>query len=105
MHITSNTCKGAACPWIHGVEIRELHSPRPLAFHQSGLFAASPFQQFDILGEYCGEMFDTDDGGRYATYLETDMKSMHFQSALARKAMRVDSSIITRALSESRMSP
>jgi|EP00979_Chaetoceros_neogracilis_P005860 hypothetical protein len=82
-HITTNTWprssrgrklrKRAARPWIHGVEIRELKSPHPLAGleqMQLGLFAANSFQQCDIIGEYCGEVFDADDGGEYATYLE-----------------------------------
>jgi len=82
-HITSNTWprssrgrklrKRAARPWIHGVEIRELQSPHPLAGlgqMQLGLFTATSFQQCDIVGEYCGEVFDADDGGEYATYLE-----------------------------------
>lgn len=78
-HITSNTWprssfgrklkKRAARPWIRNVEIRELQSPHPLA-GQLGLFAAATFRQFDVLGEYCGEVFDADDGGEYATYLE-----------------------------------
>lgn len=78
-HITSNTWprssygrklrKRAARPWMNGVEIRVLQAPHPLA-GQLGLFAAVPFQQFDIVGEYCGEVFDSDDGGEYATYLE-----------------------------------
>lgn len=54
---------------MNGVEIRVLQAPHPLA-GQLGLFAAVPFQQFDIVGEYCGEVFDSDDGGEYATYLE-----------------------------------
>ena len=55
---------------MRNVEIRELQSPHPLA-GQLGLFAAATFQQFDVLGEYCGEVFDADDGGgEYATYLE-----------------------------------
>lgn len=78
-YITSNTWprssygrklrKRACRPWMHGVEIRRLSPPHPLA-GQLGLFAATPFQQFDIVGEYCGQVFDTNDGGEYATYLE-----------------------------------
>lgn len=78
-HITSNTWprssfgrklkKKAARPWMHNVEVKELQPPHPLA-GQLGLFAAVPVKQFDIVGEYCGEVFDEDDGGEYATYLE-----------------------------------
>lgn len=78
-HITSNTWprssygrklrKRAARPWMKGVEIRQLRAPHPLA-GQLGLFAATPFEQFDIVGEYCGQVYDANDGGEYATYLE-----------------------------------
>jgi len=61
--------KRAARPYMHGVEIRRLEVPHPLS-GQVGLFAARNFLQFDILGEYCGEVFDTEGGGEYATYLE-----------------------------------
>lgn len=85
-HITSNTWprssygrklrKRAARLWIKGVEIRTLTQPHPLA-GELGLFAATPFQQFDIVGEYCGEVFDSDDGGEYATYLESRDESKY----------------------------
>jgi len=61
--------KGAARPFIHGVEIRLLRDPHPLA-GELGLFAAKTFDEFDILGEYCGEVYEGDGGSEYATYLE-----------------------------------
>lgn len=61
--------KGATRPFIHGVEIRLLLDPHPLA-GELGLFAARKFDEFDILGEYCGEVYEGDDGSEYATYLE-----------------------------------
>lgn len=78
--ITSNTWprsswgrklrKRAARPYLQGVEIRRLPASHPLE-GQLGLFAAKRFEQFDIVGEYCGEVFDeTRGGGEYATYLE-----------------------------------
>jgi hypothetical protein len=45
--------KQASRAFMHGVEIRRLCEPHLLA-GQTGLFAANPFEQFDILGEYCG---------------------------------------------------
>lgn len=79
-HITSNTWprssfgrklkKRTARPYLHGVEIRQVQAPHPLA-GQLGLFAANPFHQYDVVGEYCGQVFDKDDGGEYATYLES----------------------------------
>jgi hypothetical protein len=61
--------KRSARPFIHGVEIRILEDSHPLS-GQCGLFAIQPFEQFDILGEYCGEVYEGDDGSEYATYLE-----------------------------------
>ena len=78
-HITSNIWprssygrklkKRAARPWMYGVEIRRLQPPHVLA-GQLGLFAATPFQQFDIIGEYCGQVYEEDDGSEYATNLQ-----------------------------------
>lgn len=65
--------KRTARPWMNNVEIRELHAPHLLA-GQLGLFVAiEPFRQFDIIGEYCGQVFEEEDGNDnsvYATYLE-----------------------------------
>lgn len=61
--------KRAARPYVRSVEIQRLEGPHPLA-GQQGLFAARPFEQFDIVGEYCGEVYEADDGSEYATYLE-----------------------------------
>ena len=61
--------KKAMRPYMHSVEIRILQGDHPLA-GQLGLFSAKKFQQFDIIGEYCGEVFDSEGGGEYATYLE-----------------------------------
>ena len=61
--------KRSARPFIHGVEIRILEETHPLS-GQCGLFAIQPFEQFDIVGEYCGEVYEGDDGSEYATYLE-----------------------------------
>jgi hypothetical protein len=61
--------KQAARPYLSGVEIRLLDAPHPLA-GEAGLFAAQPFESFDIVGEYCGVVYDNEWGGIYATYLE-----------------------------------
>jgi hypothetical protein len=37
---------------------------------QTGLFAIQGYRQFDIVGEYCGEVTAPGEGGEYATYLE-----------------------------------
>ena len=47
--------KRASRSSMHGVEMRLLEPPHLLA-GQFGLFAARPFSQFDIVGEYCGEV-------------------------------------------------
>ena len=47
--------KRASRSSMHGVEMRLLEAPHLLA-GQFGLFAARPFSQFDIVGEYCGEV-------------------------------------------------
>jgi hypothetical protein len=65
--------KSAALAQIHGVEIRELEAPHPLS-GQMGLFAATNFEMFDIVGEYTGEVFEGDGGSEYATYLEDRTK-------------------------------
>jgi hypothetical protein len=65
--------KSATRAFIHGVEIRRLEDPHPLS-GELGLFAAQPFEKFDILGEYCGEVFEGDGGSEYATYLEDRRK-------------------------------
>lgn len=82
-HITSNTWprsrqgrqlkKRAAQPYLHGVEIRRLEASHPLS-DELGLYAVRNFCQFDIVGEYCGEVFDSQGGGEYATYLEDRSK-------------------------------
>ena len=54
---------------MSGVQIQKLVAPHPLA-GQLGLFAATPFHKCDIIGEYCGQVYDGDDGGEYATFLE-----------------------------------
>lgn len=53
---------------IHGVEMRSLDASHILA-GQTGLFAAMPFMQFDIIGEYCGEVVSTK-GAEYKAVLE-----------------------------------
>lgn len=55
---------------MSGVQIQRLVNPHPLA-GQLGLFAATSFQKYDIVGEYCGQVYDGDDGGEYATFLES----------------------------------
>jgi hypothetical protein len=47
--------KRASRSSMHGVEMTLLEPPHLLA-GQFGLFAARPFSQFDIVGEYCGEV-------------------------------------------------
>eukprot|EP00617_Octactis_speculum_P016242 CAMPEP_0185762792 /NCGR_PEP_ID=MMETSP1174-20130828/21761_1 /TAXON_ID=35687 /ORGANISM="Dictyocha speculum, Strain CCMP1381" /LENGTH=131 /DNA_ID=CAMNT_0028444621 /DNA_START=287 /DNA_END=682 /DNA_ORIENTATION=- len=54
---------------MHGVEIRLLGAPHKLA-GQLGLFTTQYWNQFDIVGEYCGEVYDGDGGSDYATFLE-----------------------------------
>lgn len=61
--------KSAARHQMHGVEIRLLEAPHPLA-GQLGLFATQNWNQFDVIGEYCGEVYDGDGGSDYATFLE-----------------------------------
>ena len=61
--------KSATRSFIHGVEIKRLEDPHPLS-GELGLFAAQPFNTFDILGEYCGQVYDGEGGSEYATYLE-----------------------------------
>lgn len=65
--------KSANRSFIHGVEIRRLEDPHPLS-GQLGLFAAQRFEKFDILGEYCGEVYDGVGGSEYATFLEDRRK-------------------------------
>jgi hypothetical protein len=65
--------KSAALAQIQGVEIRELEAPHPLS-GELGLFAATNFEMFDIVGEYTGEVFEGDGGSEYATYLEDRTK-------------------------------
>jgi hypothetical protein len=78
VHITSNIWppsgngkrlrKKASRQFSHGVEIRTLPQDHILS-GQKGLFAANPFQQFDIVGEYCGKVATT--GGEYVAHLES----------------------------------
>jgi hypothetical protein len=80
VHITSNIWppsgngkrlrKKASRQFSHGVEIRTLPQGHILA-GQKGLFAANPFQQFDIVGEYCGKVATT--GGEYVAHLESPL--------------------------------
>uniref|UniRef100_A0A7S1C1U7 SET domain-containing protein n=1 Tax=Corethron hystrix TaxID=216773 RepID=A0A7S1C1U7_9STRA len=65
--------KSATQSRMHGVEIRRVDEPHPLA-GQLGLFAARRFERFDILGEYCGEVYEGEGGSEYATYLEDRRK-------------------------------
>jgi len=53
-----------------GVAIRSLSKPHPLA-GEHGLFATQTFVQYDVVGEYIGEMCSNSvAGGEYAAYLE-----------------------------------
>jgi hypothetical protein len=57
---------------IHGVEIRTLPEDHVLA-GQTGLFAVNKFDQFSILGEYCGQVQKPgSEGGEYVASLERD---------------------------------
>ena len=64
--------KGSSRQLIHGIEVKTLPDGHPLS-GELGLFAARHFQQFDIVGEYCGEVIE-EGGGRYAAYLEDKNK-------------------------------
>lgn len=58
---------------MHGVEIRTLQEPHFLA-GETGLFAVNPFAQFDIIGEYCGEITPNGMGlgGIYSAHLDDE---------------------------------
>jgi hypothetical protein len=65
---------GAERAPMHGVAIRKLLPPHPVA-GQYGLFATRPFAQFDVLGEYVGKVIRAswsakDTTGEYVAYLE-----------------------------------
>jgi hypothetical protein len=61
--------KKASRSYIHGVEIRTLPESHFLP-GEKGLFAMTPFHQFDIVGEYTGQVLEPCKGGEYAAYLE-----------------------------------
>lgn len=54
---------------IDGVEVRDLSSDHVLAGEQ-GLFATRNFEQFSIVGEYCGVVVPNTQGGHYVANLE-----------------------------------
>ena len=68
--------RAAARPYVMGVEVRELSHSHPLGGRgggeepELGLFAARDFGTCDVVGEYCGEVYEGDGGSEYATYLE-----------------------------------
>lgn len=83
--------KKAARTFLHGVEVRQLQEPHILA-GQFGLFAAKPFQMFDVVGEYTGEVVDGyGTGGEYVASLERSSSNGHQQSSLAVDAGRIGS--------------
>ena len=56
---------------ITGVEVRDLPNNHFLGnTGEKGLFAVQVFNQFDIIGEYCGEIVPVDVGGHYVAALE-----------------------------------
>lgn len=64
--------KKALRPTIFGVEIRTLPKEHVLS-GQSGLFAVNTFEQFSIIGEYCGQVQQPGAaGGEYVASLEPD---------------------------------
>jgi hypothetical protein len=54
---------------LYGVEVRDLPVGHVLA-GQQGLFATRQFKQFDIIGEYTGEIVPPSTGGHYVACLE-----------------------------------
>jgi hypothetical protein len=66
-----NKNKKQACrrTYIHGVEIRLLGEGHILS-GQYGLFASKKFNQFEIIGEYVGNIVDDNVSGEYVAALE-----------------------------------
>lgn len=73
--------KSVSRRYMHGVEMRTLSPPHILS-GETGLFAVNRFDQFDILGEYCGVIHSRPfivpvGGGQYCAHLERDSYKLH----------------------------
>jgi hypothetical protein len=67
--------KKASRTHIHGVEIRTLPESHFLP-GEKGLFAMTPFEQFDSVGEYTGQLLPICKGGEYTAYLKDSDKGL-----------------------------
>ncbi len=48
-----------------GIEIRKINDVHSIIFDQYGLFAIDEFKQYDVLGQYTGELKNPNIGGKY----------------------------------------
>ena len=51
----------------HGVKVEKINDPNNILHNQFGLFATEKFNEYDIIGQYTGELVSPEKGGKYVS--------------------------------------